>query len=421
MYQSWKIKFTLILNYFLFAILLNSVGTIILQTIAHFHVTKSHAANLDAYKDITIAVFSFIVGMILPRLGYKNGLLAALAIIGTTCFLVPLVNQLWIIKLLLISTGVSFALIKIASYATVSLIAEDENSHASFISYFEGIFMIGSLAGLWLFGFFVRSPFLLWTQVFWVLSAIAIVGFMLTLTMSLDSSHGKPDHLPTIQDNLKEMLHLIKEPVVLLFIGCIFMYVFVEQGLLTWLPTFNHLVLNIDQEMSIEMTSLLSAAIAIGRISAGVALKRFYWFWFTILLLCGSMLMVIFLVPQASPTSGHIIHSWHNISWVGFILPLIGIFIAPIYPIMCSTLISALPEDYQSGMMGLILVFSAVGGSTGSKIIGLTFGLTDGPHAISVVLIPLGLLLVMVFPYRYLRESGRSHLIVDQNQPYKAS
>lgn len=53
----WKVKLSLFLNYFIFAILLNCVGTVILEVINHYQITKSQAGTLDAYKDITIAVF----------------------------------------------------------------------------------------------------------------------------------------------------------------------------------------------------------------------------------------------------------------------------------------------------------------------------------------------------------------------------
>lgn len=409
MRQAWKIKTVLVINYFLFAILLNSVGTIILQTISHFHITKSAAANLDAYKDITIAVFSFITGMLLPRLGYKNGLLIALAIIGSVCFLVPIVDQLWIIKLVLIATGLSFALIKIASYATVGLITDDENEHASFISFFEGIFMVGSLSGLWLFSFFVRSPHFSWIHVFWVLSVLALIGFLLTLSLHVDKRQGAASSLPSVSENTREMLHLIKEPLVILFIVCIFMYVFVEQGLLTWMPTFNNMVLHISREMSIEMTSFFSAAIALGRIFAGLALRRFYWFWFSVSLLLGAMLMITFMLPH-NPHQYVTITHWSQVSWQAFLFPAVGIFIAPVYPIICSTLISAIPKNYQSGMMGLILVFSAIGGSVGSKLIGVTFGIAGGQQAIGITLLPLSILLITLFFYRHVRESNSQPL-----------
>ena len=46
----------LILTYVAFAMLLNSVGTVILQSISSFDVTKPQASTLEGFKDITIAI-----------------------------------------------------------------------------------------------------------------------------------------------------------------------------------------------------------------------------------------------------------------------------------------------------------------------------------------------------------------------------
>ena len=69
--QNWKIKACLFLNYFVFAILLNSVGVLIQKSINTYHIDELKASSLEAFKDLSIAIVSFIVGSFLPRLGYK--------------------------------------------------------------------------------------------------------------------------------------------------------------------------------------------------------------------------------------------------------------------------------------------------------------------------------------------------------------
>jgi fucose permease len=83
---------------------------------------------------------------------------------------------------------------------------------------------------------------------------------------------------------------------------------------------------------------------------------------------------------------------------------MIGLFIAPIYPTLSSTVLSKLPKAQQSGMTGLIVIFSALGGTTGSIITGYLFGRLDGITAFYLVLIPMGMLMLILFPYRKLRE-----------------
>src|SRR5471032_3152225 len=79
--KNQRILFILFLIYFVFAILLNSVGTVILQVISNYGVSKSSASVLEGFKDLPIAVVSFLVASFLPRLGYKKAMLTGLAIV----------------------------------------------------------------------------------------------------------------------------------------------------------------------------------------------------------------------------------------------------------------------------------------------------------------------------------------------------
>ncbi len=58
-----------------FAILLNSVGTVILQSIYTFGVDKPQASLLELFKDLPIAITSFLVASFLPLLGYRRSMM----------------------------------------------------------------------------------------------------------------------------------------------------------------------------------------------------------------------------------------------------------------------------------------------------------------------------------------------------------
>ena len=73
------------------------------------------------------------------------------------------------------------------------------------------------------------------------------------------------------------------------------------------------------------------------------------------------------------------INSLGDIPLMGFAFPLVGLFIAPIYPLLNSVVLSALPNKLHSSMTGLIVVFSALGGTLGSRVIGYLFK-NEGPE-----------------------------------------
>jgi fucose permease len=78
-------------------------------------------------------------------------------------------------------------------------------------------------------------------------------------------------------------------------------------------------------------------------------------------------------------------------------MPLIGLFLAPIYPTINSTILSSLPKHMHSSMAGLIVVFSALGGTTGSIITGNVFQKYDGATAFYLSLIPLTGILISIW------------------------
>jgi fucose permease len=90
------------------------------------------------------------------------------------------------------------------------------------------------------------------------------------------------------------------------------------------------------------------------------------------------------------------ISSLSDVPVLGFILPLIGLFIAPIYPLLNSTVLSSLPKSLHSPMSGLIIIFSALGGTIGSRIVGELFESIGGANAFYFLLVPMVLPIVFV-------------------------
>ncbi|MDG2449666.1 MAG: hypothetical protein P8M34_08500 [Saprospiraceae bacterium] len=65
MQSTWKIKDSLYINYFVFAILLNSVGIVILKAQNVYGVDEVQASILEAFKDMPIAIVSFLLASFL--------------------------------------------------------------------------------------------------------------------------------------------------------------------------------------------------------------------------------------------------------------------------------------------------------------------------------------------------------------------
>ncbi|HMC16197.1 MAG TPA: MFS transporter, partial [Albitalea sp.] len=337
--KHWKIKLSLFLNYFVFAILLNSVGTVILQVQRNYGVTQSAASVLEAFKDLSIAAVSFVVASYITRIGYKNAMLIALGAIAAVCLLMPSLPGFAMTKLLFAATGTCFALIKVSVYASIGLIEQDQKNHASFMNFIESFFMVGILAGYFVFGAFTDDASAAsteWLRVYYLLAAIAAAAFVLLLATPLDESavrqHG---HAPLVND-LAQMFRLALTTLAMVFIASVFFYVLIEQSIMSWLPTFNNKVLHLPATLAIQMASILAASTAAGRFVAGMVLRRINWFALLMACLLVAAALVLAVIPLAQGAGETVIAGWRDAPLAAFVFPLIGFFLAPIYPVINS-------------------------------------------------------------------------------------
>lgn len=402
----WKIKVSLFLNYFVFAMLLNSVGTVILQVQGNYGVSEGSASVLEAFKDLSIAAVSFLVASYIARIGYKRAMLIALGLIAAVCLLMPSMGSFAMTKVLFAATGTCFALIKVSVYATIGIITKDQKEHASFMNFIESFFMIGILTGYFIFSAFVtdgQPQSTDWLRVYYLLAGISLVAFLLLLLTSLDESAVHAETSRPLLADFKEMVTLALKPLVLVFIASAFIYVLIEQSIMSWLPTFNSKVLNLPTSLSIQMASILAASTALGRFTAGIVLRKIHWFFVLLACVAAAGALVLVAIPLANGAEGHVISGWGDAPLGAFVFPLIGLFIAPIYPAINSVILSTLPPRQHAPMSGLIVIFSALGGTTGSIITGNIFEAYGGQTAFYFSLVPMGILILCLIGFNKLQ------------------
>jgi len=398
----------LVLIYMIFAILLNSVGTVILQSIVTFGISKPQASLLEAFKDLTIAVTSFAVASFLPVLGYRRAMMLSLALVGCACTLMPLYPGFHTTELLFTCVGVGFAMTKVAVYSSIGLLTTDRTGHSRLTNTIEGLFMVGVLLGGWLFSAFIdpsapANP--RWYNVYWLLAALCGGVLALLVTARLDESAAHTAAPASSAQSFAGMLRLLVRPLVYCFLISAFLYVLIEQSFGTWLPTFNREILKLPNTMSIQLASILAGATALGRISAGLVLKRVRWHVLLNLCVLAMGVLVLLTLPLAANVVARPDVGWFHAPIAAYLIPLIGILMAPIYPVINSVALSALPKPLHAPMTGLIVVFSALGGTLGSRITAIVFSRFDGIHAFYFSLLPMTLLLIALYFFR--RETER--------------
>ncbi|MCF2856131.1 MFS transporter [Pseudoalteromonas sp. SMS1] len=398
--QNMRIIMAMAVCYFLFAILLNSVGTVILQAINTFGVTKAQAASLEGFKDIPIAIVSFLVASLIPRIGYKVALLAALSLVIVMCLVTPIAGSFWALKALFAAVGCAFAIVKVSVYALIGQVTDSAKSHSSLLNTIEGVFMVGVLSGYWVFAAFLSDDVASnnWLNVYYLLAGLSLLTFLLVFSAQIEKPKLNAEHSP--KNDFIDMLRLTYQPLVLVFVISAFLYVLIEQGVGTWLPTFNNQVLNLPVDVSVQLSSIFAASLALGRLLAGQILKKVDWYIFLNVCIAGMATLVLLTLPMTKNLPLAPVTSVFDAPIAAYLMPLIGLLMAPIYPVINSIMLSSLEKHRHAAMTGLIVVFSALGGTTGSLITGFVFEYMSGQHAFYMSLIPMGIITLTLFLFK---------------------
>lgn len=399
------VKLSLYINYFVFAILLNSVGIVILKSQNVYGVDEVDASSLEAFKDFSIMFTSFLIASFLPRIGYKKGMLGALLLVTLGCILMYFGNSFWSAKLLFMLVGIGFGVVKVSVYSAIGLVTENEREHNSLMSSIEGVFMFGIALAYFLFpAFNSEEDPNAWLNVYWLLAGLTLAAFFLLTRAKFDQSYDAPG--AGLKEDFLEMIKLIARLLVIVFVLSAFLFVMMEQGIMTWLPTFNQKVMNLPENVAIMMSSVLMISLGIGRLAAGQLTKRFSWVSVLTVCILAAMAIVLFILPKAVNANIEAVETLADVPAIGYAFPLVGLFIAPIYPLLNSVVLSALPKKLHSPMSGLIIIFSALGGTLGSRIIGYLFRELGADQAFSYTLVPMVLLLIVIFVLKRLTDKA---------------
>jgi fucose permease len=266
--------------------------------------------------------------------------------------------------------------------------------------------MIGNLSLYFIFSSFVdndNAQSTAWLKAYYLIGGLAALAFVLLLSAPLDESAAKGDSPKTLSGEFGGMFKLLAQPVVLAFIFSAFFYVLIEQSIQNFLPTFNNKVLLLPTALSIQMGSILAGSTALGRFLAGIILKKLNWFYVLVGCLLLATLLILIAMPLAQKGAGHPITGWLNAPIAAYIFPLIGLILAPIYPAINSVTLSSLPKAKHGLMSGWIIIFSAIGGTTGSLITGYIFDAYSGQKAFYFTLVPITILVILLFIFKKLQ------------------
>lgn len=358
--NSTNISLPLRLTFFIFSMVLNCMGIVILQ-LSQENISYDKLGFLEAFKDLPIAFISLFAVNFISKVGAKKSLILALSVVGICSFILPFVEVFWFYKLWFAIIGTCFAIGKICVYGIIRNNITIEKSLAKTMNNVEASFMIGIFVVNVGFGWLIASEYSeYWKFGFMFISIVSLVTIYLLSRITIIEADKN------LENNIFSSLISFRKTSVILFFFVIFFIVLTEQSFNSWLPTYYRNHLKVNSFFAIQASSMLAMFSYIGRIITANVIQRFSLVkYFTFCLVCIMFLLsIIFGIQYFGSDQSEISL---------YLFPIIGLFLSPLYPLINSKMISQIESQKINTFTSLIVIFSSLGSSVSSITMSLLF------------------------------------------------
>ena len=383
MSKIFSISTPLKMSFLIFSMVLNCMGIVILQLSSN-QISYSNLGFLEAFKDLPIAFISLFAANFINRFGTKKSLGISLLIVGICCLCLPFLEAFWFYKVWFAVIGICFAMAKISVYGIIRNNILNETTLAKVMSGGEAYFMIGIFLVNIGFGWLIASKFSdYWKFGFWAISLLSFLNVFVLLKTRIVESQKISEKL-----SFQKMGDFFTKRSLLFFL-IIFTIVFIEQNFNSWLPSFYKKHLNVNSFFALQASAFLALFSYIGRIVTSNIIERFKLDRY--FLFCVTAIFIMLLASQ--------IFINYNSPVSLFIFPLIGLFLAPLYPVISSKMISNVNKNDINIFTSLIVIFSSLGSSFGSIIMSYVFQFQYGNYYSLFISSAVMVLFILSFLY----------------------
>ena len=270
-------------------------------------------------------------------------------------------------------------------FSIIKNTTETEKEFSITMSRTEAAFMLGIFIVNMEFALILSSDYQeFWRFGFWLVGFISLwTGIQI---IRHHHTHKNTEPIPVKKSKIDFTILLNKSS--LLFFAIISLIIFAEQIFNSWLPTFYKKSLNSSSFFALQSSALLAFFSFLGRIIASKLIHRFspMKIFYTSLISGIILISSAFFIGQESDL---------KIKILMFIFPLIGFFIAPLYPMLNSKFLGNYPEKKISRMVSFIILFTSLGGSIGSISTAYIFQKNLANYYLLFASIPLILILIL--------------------------
>ena len=389
--RKFSLKIGLGLSFLTFSMLLNCLSIVILNYVEQQKFVQ--LSLLEVFKDLPIALFATFLSRYVPKFGHFKSIILALSVALGLCILTPFSSNLWFFKIWFLLIGLSFIFVKISVlYITVN-ISTNEGKSTSLMQNIEASFMAGILVVNLIFGLIMNSSVPeLWKYGFWVIAFFCLLTILFLL-------YGRPEWTKVYQKaeldqvQSKNYWKVLKNSLLFLIIS--FFIIVIEQCFVTWLPSYTKIIFGINPFIAAQTTVIFAFSSLLGRVIYGYFSLRFSWnrlfYSLLILLLITITGLGIYLAYDNSHRA------------LLYIIPCMGVFIGPLYPIINSHHLFHAKKSEKNTILGQIVVFTSLGSCCSSLVMGYIFDHYPAKYAYSFLILPI-LFIIILFSFYQKRD-----------------
>lgn len=388
----------ILLIFFVISFLTNIIGPLIPEIIEDFNLSLTLVALLPFAFFIAYGLMSIPSGIMVERYGEKGVMQVAfgIAFVGALLFAMFPGYLMAVASLFFIGSGMAMLQVSInpllreaggkENFAFNSVLAQLLFGLASFLSPLVYSYLVTNLQEENNSGFLHTTlsalvpEGLLWVSLYWIFAFVAFLMIVVISAFKFSKVSLKEDEKVGA---FETHIQLLKKPVVLLFFLGIFSYVGAEQGVANWISEFLSSYHGYDpQKVGARTISyfwgLMMAGTLLGLLLLKILDSRKILAGFT-LAAVACLVVALFGSGEAALTA----------------FPLVGFFIAVIWPIVFSLGLNSVQEHH--GSLSGILVTGVAGGAVLPLVVGSLGDVIGLRYGMAFLFIPFGFILSIGF------------------------
>jgi fucose permease len=346
------IRWLTYLMFFMFAMTTDSVGVIIPQVIAEFHLSMTAAGALHYGSMTAIALAGLGLGFLADRFGRKRTILLGLALFTSAAFLFPSAQSFVGLLGLMMVSGAAIGIFKTGALGLVGDISHSSIEHTTTMNMVEGFFGVGAIVGPFLVTRLADAG-VSWRWLY-VVAGVLCVALM---TIAILVRYPRMSERQARSRPAVGSWALLKDRYAMGFSIAAFAYVAVECAIYVWMPTLLNDYHGSAVTIAAYALPIFFTLRAAGRFLGAWLLGRFEWS--LAIALCALAIFGCFAGSLAGGVQAAV-----------FLLPLAGLFTSIMYPTINSKGIGCFCTNDHGRVAGVILFFTCGGAALGPLAMG---------------------------------------------------